>query len=150
MPVGWRVAKKRYPAYDGSGAMRSGARWNSPGQPVVYAADTYPSAILEILAHALRPRTLPGAHHAVRIEFSVNIVESMAVEDVPGWDAKDSAAALAFGDRWLAERRSAVLAVPALTCRPIGRVLMINPLHPDAPQIAVSAPFDVEWDERLF
>jgi RES domain-containing protein len=150
MQTGWRVAKKRHPVYDGTGAFLQGGRWNSPGRPVIYAADSFAGAILEILAHALRPRTLPGAHHAVRIEISDDLIETLDSADLPGWDEKDSAEALRYGDSWLAEQRSPVLVVPAVPSRPVGRLLVINPLHPDAGRIGVSAPFDVPWDERLF
>lgn len=148
--LAWRVAKARHPIYDGTGAMIAGARWNSGGRPVIYAADSYAGALLEILAHVQRPRTLPGPHHAVRIEIPEALVEVVDPADLPRWDAKDSPAARAFGDRWLSEQRSAVLVVPSVPCQPDGRNVLINPHHPDASQIRVSAPFDVPWDERLF
>jgi RES domain-containing protein len=150
MPVAWRIAKKRHAVYDGTGAMRVGARWNSPGRAVIYAADTFAGAILEILAHALRPRTLPGRHHAVRIDVPEPLVEVLDPASLPGWEAKNSAPALQFGDRWLDEQRSAVLLVPSVPSRPVGRTVLINPAHTDAARLVVSKAFDVPWDERLF
>lgn len=148
--VAWRVCKARFPPFDGTGAMLRGARWNSRGRPVVYAADTFAGALLEILAHALRPRTLPGPHHAVRIEVPDALVETLDPAAIPGWEAKGSPQARAFGDRWLEEARSAALVVPAVPCRPVGTNVLVNPEHPDAGRIVVSEPFDVPWDERLF
>jgi RES domain-containing protein len=116
----------------------------------MYASDTFAGAILEILAHALRPRTLPGSHHAARIEIPDDAVEVLDANSLPGWEQRDSAEALGFGDRWLEDRRSAVLIVPSVPSRPIGRTVLINPLHPDAERITVSSAFDVPWDERLF
>jgi len=145
----WRVCKARYAPFDGTGALLYGARWNSPGRPVVYAADSFAGALLEILAHSLRPRTLPGPHHAVRIEAPDELVEVLDPAALPGWEAKGSAAALAFGDAWLREGRSAVLVVPAVPSRPVGRNVLVNPTHPDAGRITVSEPFPVPWDERL-
>jgi RES domain-containing protein len=150
MPTAWRVAKKRHPAYDGTGAFLHGGRWNSPGRPVIYAADSFAGAILEVLAHVLRPRTLPGPHHAVRIEIPADLIEILDQGILPGWDERDSPEALRFGDAWLGELRSPVLAVPAVPCRPVGRLFVINPLHAAASGIDVSDPFDVPWDERLF
>jgi RES domain-containing protein len=150
MPTAWRVSKQRHPPYDGTGALLRGGRWSSPGRPVIHAADSFAGAILEILAHALRPRTLPGPHHAVRIDVPAGLVEVLDPGDLPGWDERGSPGAVGFGDAWLAELRSAALAVPALPCRPVGRLLLINPRHPDSARIVVSAPFDVPWDERLF
>ncbi|MEZ5330955.1 MAG: RES domain-containing protein [Thermoanaerobaculia bacterium] len=148
--LAWRIAKVRYPPYDGTGAMLAGARWSSAGREVIYASDSFAGAILEQLVHALRPRTLPGPHHGVRIDIPDALIERLDAEQLPGWDARDSPAALSFGDRWLDERRSAVLVVPAVPSRPIGRTVAINPQHPDAARIAVSEPFPVPWDERLF
>jgi RES domain-containing protein len=150
MAVAWRVAKKRHPVYDGAGAMRMGGRWNSPGRAVIYGADSFAGALLEILTHALRPRTLPGAHHAARLDVPDDLIEALEPEALPGWEAKGSPEARAFGDRWLAERRSAVLVVPAVPSRPVGRIVMVNPLHPDAGRILVTDPFDVRWDEGFF
>jgi RES domain-containing protein len=130
---------------------RVGARWNSSGRSVIYAADSFAGSLLEILAHSFRPRALPGRHHAVRIE----IPDELAVEGVdpamlPDWDSPDSRAARERGDAWLDAGRTAVLVVPALPAHPIGRNLLINPSHPDARRIRVSEPFPVPWDERLF
>lgn len=150
MVVGWRVCKTRHAPFDGQGARLYGARWNSAGAPVIYGADSFAGAILEILVHALRPRTLPGPHHAVRIEVEDGLVEELAASALAGWDQPHSALAREFGDRWLRERRSPALLVPALPSRPVGRNLLINPLHPAARAIVVSEPFAVPWDERLF
>lgn len=148
--VAWRICKARFAPFDGTGAMLRGARWNSPGRPVVYAADSFAGALLELLAHALRPRTLPGPHHAVRIEIPDAAVEVLDPAALPGWDAKGSPEARAFGDRWLEEARSPALVVPAVPARPVACNVLLNPMHPDAARISVSEPFEVPWDERLF
>ena len=150
MQIAWRVAKRRHAPFDGTGAMLNGGRWSSPGRRVVYAADTYAGAILEILAHTLHPRTLPGPHHAVRIEFPEDVIEMLTAEALPGWETKGSYEALEFGDQWLETGRTAVLIVPSVPSRPIGRTVLINPDHPDASRLVVSEPFAVPWDERLF
>ncbi len=147
--LAWRIAKRRHGPFDGEGAGLHGGRWSSAGWALIYAADTYAGAILEVLAHALRPRTLPGPHHAVRIEIPDELIEKLEPEALPGWEAKESPEAREFGDQWLAEARSAVLVVPAVTSRPIGRNVLINPAHGEFGRIAVSDPFDVEWDEHV-
>jgi RES domain-containing protein len=45
----YRIADGRHPLFDGTGAALFGARWNSPGKPVIYAASTYSGALVEIL-----------------------------------------------------------------------------------------------------
>ena len=70
MLLAWRLTPPAFAEkLDGEGNRMTGARWNSPGRAVVYASDTYAGAILEIIAHSLRPRTLPGPHHAVQIDI---------------------------------------------------------------------------------
>lgn len=150
MLVAWRICKTRHPPFDATGARLRGARWNSPGHAVIYAADSFAGALLELLAHALRPRTLPGPHHAVRIEIPDDAVEALDPAALPGWEERDSPAARDFGDHWLREARSAALLVPSLPSRPVGRTVLIAPAHRDHARITVSPPFAVPWDERLF
>lgn len=146
----WRICKTRHPPYDGTGALLHGGRWSSAGRAVIYASDSFAGAIVEILAHGLRPRTLPGPHHAVSIEIPEGLIEEVEPQALPGWDERESPAARSFGDRWLAERRSAVLVAPSVPSRPVGRTVVIDSRHPAASRIQVSEPFAVPWDERLF
>ena len=145
----FRVCKARYDPWDPGGAAVHGGRWHSAGRGVIYASDSYAGAILEILAHSLRPRTLPGAHHAMRIEIPDQLVEFLDESRLPGWLARESADARGFGDQWLDSARSVALVVPSLPARPVGRTVVINPAHPDAALLMRGAPFAGPWDERL-
>lgn len=150
MPTVYRLAKRRYPVYDGSGAALEGARWNSPGRALIYASEHYATALLEKLVHAGRTQ-LPGMHHAAAIDIPDDLpAELFDPAAVPGWDAEDSGPARLYGDAWHAASRTAVLIVPSLPGQPVERNFVINPAHPDAPRIAVRPPFDVVWDGRLF
>jgi RES domain-containing protein len=150
MPTVYRLAKRRYRVYDGSGAALEGARWNSPGRLLIYTSEHYATAILEQLVHAGRT-LLPGAHHASAIEIPDDLpVEELDPRKAPGWDAEDSATARNYGDEWHSEGRTAVLIVPSLPGQPVERNFIINPGHPDAARIRVMPPFDVTWDGRLF
>jgi RES domain-containing protein len=150
LPTVYRLAKRRYPVYDGTGAALEGARWNSPGRLLIYASEHYATAILEKLVHAGRT-TLPGAHHAAAIQIPDNVsIELFDPGVVPGWDAEESAAARAFGDGWHTAQRTAVLVVPSLPGQPVERNFIINPAHPDSARISVLPSFDVVWDGRLF
>jgi RES domain-containing protein len=150
MLVAWRACKRKYHPWDGAGAEHAGGRWNSPGRPVIYAADSFAGSLLEILAHSARPRTLPGPHHAISIEIPDALIERLEPGDLAGWHLRDSRPARAFGDAWLDAARSAVLVVPALPSRPVGRAVLVNPRHPAADRIRPGRPFAVPWDERLF
>ena len=52
MSTVYRLAKRKYPVFDGTGAALEGARWNSPGRLLVYCSEHYATAILEKLIHA--------------------------------------------------------------------------------------------------
>jgi RES domain-containing protein len=151
MPIAYRTTKARHPVYDGTGAALVGGRWNSPGRTVIYCADSFAGTILEILAHANRPLRVPGPHHAARIEIPADLpVEILNEAALPGWNDDDGAVSRDFGDRWIAEARTAVLSVPAATARPFGRNLVINPAHPDAGRITAGVSVPIEWDQRIF
>src|SRR5580704_7008427 len=145
----FRIADRRHKVFDGRGAALHGGRWNSPGRRVIYAAETYAGAMLEILAHANIGQP-PKTHVWIEILIGKNVrIEEVRPRDVPGWAAPDQRASRAFGDRWYDERRSAVLLVPSLVARPDHHVA-INQDHPDIRKIRATAPQPVIWDRRLF
>jgi RES domain-containing protein len=150
LPIVYRLAKRRYPVYDGSGAALEGARWNSPGRFLIYTSEHYATAVLEKLVHAGRTQ-LPGAHHAAAIEIPDDLAsEEFDPAAVPGWQLEDSPSARAYGDSWHQAGRTAVLIVPSIPGQPIERNFIINPAHPAAGRIRVRPSFDVVWDGRLF
>jgi len=145
----YRIADRRHPLLDGSGALLFGARWNSPGRRVVYASLTFAGAMLEVLAHTgigRVPRTL--AWIEITVPPGVSVEEADA-EAIPGWDGPGFAASRAFGDRWYDQRRSAVLLVPSVVTR-VERNALLHQEHPGFPRIRASEPRAVRWDERLF
>ena len=146
----FRIADRRFPIFDGTGARLVGGRWNSPGRPVIYAAETFAGAVLEILVHANVGR-VPKTHALVEISIPDDVVsENLTPEMLPGWDAEDQIPSRAYGDQWLEERRAAVLVVPSLVTRGRERNILLNPEHPAFKNIAASKPQDMVWDERLF
>jgi RES domain-containing protein len=48
----YRIADRRHKIFDGEGAATFGGRWNSPGRRVIYAAQAYAGAMLEVLVNA--------------------------------------------------------------------------------------------------
>lgn len=146
----YRIADKRHPVWDGSGAALVGGRWNSPGRPAIYGSLSYACAMLEILAHAGIGR-IPSTQQFVVVDVPASVsVERRDAGMLPdGWDIEDSAAARSFGDAWLASGRSLVLVVPSVVAR-LEFNAVINPAHPDFRRLLVSAPEAVVWDGRLF
>jgi len=145
----YRIADRRHKIFDGEGAAMLGGRWNSPGRRVIYAAETYAGAMLEVLANANIGR-MPK--HQVWIE--ILIAEDVSVEEaderaVRRWDAPDQRASRMFGDKWYDESRSTVLIVPSTVVR-AERNVVINQEHPGFQKLRATAPKPVVWDERLF
>ena len=147
--LAYRIADGRHPLFDGTGALLYGARWSSPGRPVIYAATTYAGAMLEVLVHAGIGR-VPRHTKWIEIQIPAGVSRECPDLDVlDGWDDEDCLASRAFGDAWLAEQRSAVLLVPSVVTRR-ERNLLINPAHPDFRRIVATEPLAVDWDRRLF
>ena len=144
------IADRRFPIFDGTGAQRLGGRWNSPGHAVIYAAETFSGALLEVLVHANLGR-VPRTQAVVEIAIPDLLpIETISARHLAGWNAPDPVVSRAFGDRWLSERRTAVLRVPSVATGGREQNVLLNPAHPDFAVIAASAPEPVIWDERLF
>jgi RES domain-containing protein len=145
----YRIADRRRKIFDGQGAALIGGRWNSPGRRVIYAAETYAGAMLEVLVHANIGK-IPKTHSWIEILVGKGVrIEEVYPADVPSWDAPDQRASRRFGDRWYDERRTAVLLVPSIVAR-AERNLAINQEHSEFKRIRATAPKPVIWDQRLF
>jgi RES domain-containing protein len=145
----YRIADRRRKIFDGYGAAFMGGRWNSPGRRVIYAAETYAGAMLEVLVHANIGK-LPKTHSWIEILIRKGVrIEEVHPADIPGWDAPDQRASRRYGDKWYDEARTAVLVVPSIVARP-ERNIAINQEHPEFRRIRATAPQPVIWDARLF
>jgi len=144
----YRIADHRHRIFDGAGAASFGGRWNSPGRRVIYAAETYAGAMLEVLAHSNIGR-IPRSHSWIGIMIGRGVkVEELNAADLRSWNVADQRASRGYGDRWYDEGRTAVLIVPSVLARP-ERNIAINQEHPDFARIRATAPKPVDWDERL-
>ena len=124
--------------------MIHGARWTSPGRRVIYAAETYAGALLEILVHA--SGSVPKSQGYIEIEIPSGLsIEEITQDDVPRWDSPSFEATRAFGDRWYDERRTPVLIVPSVVTQ-VERNVLINQEHPEFPLVRASQGVPVRWD----
>ena len=146
----YRIADRRFPMLDGAGASRFGARWNSPGRPVVYAAETFAGAMLELLVH-VGPDRLPTDQVYVEIRVPDQAASERFDElSVIEMQVKGQEYTRRLGDLWLKESRSPVLIVPNVVTNGVESNILLNPLHPDFFQIEVGESKTVIWDSRLF
>jgi RES domain-containing protein len=136
----------RYPIFSGDGAALSDGRWHARGQRVIYASRHYSTAMLEKLVHF--NGLLPPNQHFIEIAVSASVAyETVTKDSLAGWT--DPEIARAFGERWIVEKRSAVLIVPSMVAR-MEENAVLNCAHPDFSRIETGLEYPVWWDDRLF
>jgi RES domain-containing protein len=147
---GYRIGDPNgeHPIYSSAGSKLFPGRWNDSDHPVIYASEHYSTAMLEKLTHG--SGRLPPNQHFIEIAIPPGVSYEVVTKDLlPGWEAKDCAAARAYGVKWRAERRSVLLIVPSVVAR-MENNFVINEDHPDARRITTGLHQPVWWDARLF
>ena len=151
MVSGWRIVRAgRAPtAFTGEGPGRYGGRWNSPGVRVVYVSEYQSTAALEVFANRM-PFILEEEYKAFHLQWPDDLTENLPLKQLPeNWRIHPpSREARQIGDRWVKERRSAVLALPSAVS-PADTNFLLNPEHPDFKRIRIAPPIDFEFDPRL-
>jgi len=123
-----------------------GGRWNPVGLPAAYASPHRALAALEYLVHVDRD-IVPDDLVFSEIAFEDTDVE--AATPPADWDIVGSPSAVAYGERWLREGRSLVLAVPSVVLS-AELNYVINPRHPRASTLVVSPTLEpFVYDARL-
>jgi RES domain-containing protein len=147
----WRIFKPKFAAvaFTGEGARRYAGRWNCKGTAVVYVADSLALAALEMLVH-LQARQVLACYLVAPVRFAESLVRDLDRRRLPAdWRSDPAPAALqALGDRWVDERRSAVLRVPSAVIETENNYLL-NPAHRDFAKIRVGAARPCRFDVRL-
>ena len=148
--IAYRIADARHPIFDPTGAMLYGGRWNSVGQQVIYAAESYAGAMLEVLVHA-NLSLPPKNHRVVRITIPDSVkIETLQPLALANWASDNLIVSREFGDTWLKQMRTAVLIVPSVVTEGRENNILFNPLHPQFSQILASEPELIHWDVRFF
>ena len=141
MSIGWRICRAPFADLSGEGARLYGGRWNQPGLPLVYLAETAALAVLEVRVHLdLAPDLLPNDYVLSEVSLA-----GLPVERVTELPADTSA----FGTDWLRSGRSPVLSVPSLII-PESRNLLLNPAHPQAAGARITGSRAFHFDRRLW
>ncbi|MES2913799.1 MAG: RES family NAD+ phosphorylase [Pseudomonadota bacterium] len=143
----WRLTEaKHLPGLDGEGARLWGGRWNSVGEPVVYASDSLALAALEVLVHLPRIERQKGslpAYLAVGMDVSDDLIHDPG--HPPGIPSEDTQV---LGDAWLRAASSLALSVPSRVI-PLERNVLLNPRHPAIAGIAIAVTEPFVFDDRL-
>jgi len=151
----WHIAVEApgYAANDlnGTGAQITGGRWNSMGTPMLYCSANIALATLETLSF-IRTGSLPFNRYLIRIQVPDAVWELKEVlSPLPGgWDAIPSGlTSRKTGDRWIADKRSPLLAVPSVIV-PDEYNVLINPTHPAVRRIVATTVRRWVYDARFF
>lgn len=137
-----------WPIFDATGSTIAPGRWNTPGSPMIYAAEHFSTALLEKLVHG--SGRLPPNQHYIEITIPRGLsYEVFSPAALPGWDTMPATVSKGFGEAWCLERRSTILIVPSVVAR-LDNNILINPQHPEFTSITTSLHKPVFWDSRLF
>jgi RES domain-containing protein len=151
MASGWRIvrASRAGTAFTGEGPWRYGGRWNSPGIRIVYISEHQSTAAFEVFANRV-PFILDEKYKAFRLEWPDNLTKIFPLKKLPAnWRiSPPQIETMEIGDRWVQERRSAVLALPS-TISPADTNFLLNPEHRDFRRIRIHPPIDYDFDPRL-
>ena len=132
------------------GGLYASGRWHSRGRPIVYCSQNPATALLETLVHLeIDAEDRPERFQVLKIEAPDGISREMVRgEELPEDWASEPAVTRGVGDRWLAERRSALLEVPSVLVPETWNVVL-NPAHPEMTQFKVVAVYHHAFDVRL-
>lgn len=144
----WRISN--YADLSGQGGLRAPARWHNKGKPIVYAADSPASALLEILVRLELAGldALPETYRLLTIEVPDDLVVHALERNAlhPDWRTRPDLTRVA-GDAWLHAADSALLAVPGAIV-PFTQNFLINPAHPHAKYLRVMSHAPYPFDAR--
>ncbi|WP_017732479.1 RES family NAD+ phosphorylase [Nafulsella turpanensis] len=149
----YRFSRKEHGGdLSGKGAELFGGRWNSKGVPVVYTAENRALAVTEMIAYA-PPGFIPEG-------YVLNIIEAPDIETTPceikpeilpeGWKRyPHGKETKTLGDSLLKAKECLLIKVPSALVQGEFNYLL-NPLHPDFPQVKVLEVLPFNFNERLF
>jgi len=149
MTTFWRISE--YADLSGEGGRLGAGRWHTQGRPVVYLTESTASAMLERLVHLLNDEDgeLPAFYQLLEVS-APDEIEIRRLNTLAPTDWRESLAISQHqGNTWLASRESALALVPSAIV-PHTWNYLLNPLHPEAAQIAIQSATRERFDNRLF
>ncbi len=143
----WRISKKGHGKANPNG---TGAhRWNRPGAPIIYAAESRALAVLEMLGH-LERKELLGAYLLIEIALEESLVQTIDQAALPrNWRQDPPPAELKeVGDDWLRKADCPVLRVPSALL-PEEHNFLLNTEHANFPRLKFGEPVAFRFDQCL-
>jgi RES domain-containing protein len=106
--------------------------------------------VLDPTSVGLQQSSVLASYSLISARLDEASIEALPMSSLPaGWrNHPPSEESQAIGDRWVAERRSAVLRVPSAIIE-VESNYLLNPGHPEFGRITISAPVPFAFDARL-
>jgi RES domain-containing protein len=147
----WRLCGSKYlaTAFSGMGGMYAARRWNEKGNLIIYTATSRALAAMEYFVN-LEPNQAPDDLVMLEAHVPDVLIEQLDIARLPrNWYENDNRKCLQLGTGWLKSRSSVGLKVPSVPVRGDWNVLL-NPAHPDFPQVTITSQHPFFYDERMF
>jgi RES domain-containing protein len=148
----FRLSRQRYAStISGKGAALKGARWNSIGVEIIYAASNRSLAMAEVAVH-FTLATLPADYMMVTIYIPDDIsLKKLNAGNLPThWNTfPHPMSTQLIGDQFIADNQHCVLQIPSSVTQGDYN-LLINPGHPDFKRIKIIVIEKFPFDKRIF
>jgi RES domain-containing protein len=149
----WRICRSKHEAsaFTGTGAEKTGGRWNFKGHPMVYASENSSLAALELFVH-VSPGIIPDDLISIRgkLPDSISMVEIVESDLPNNWREYPAPEELqTIGTDWLRGVKSLVLVVPS-AINPQEKNILLNPSHPEMKKLKVETSQPFQFDPRMF
>ena len=151
--IHYRFSRKEWGGdLSGKGAEMYGGRWNSKGVPVLYCSESRALAITEIIAYT-PPGLIPEGYvlNIIEAPDNLGLLHIIPPESLPDHWKKypHGKETKALGDALLKAKKHLLLKVPSALVQGEHNYL-INPLHPEFPQVKLLEVLPFNFNERLF
>lgn len=137
-------------ALSGEGARKYGARWNSPGRPMVYLGESRALCALEMLVHLTSPLSRTKPFRLVEVHIPARSISDYPRSILPeNWrKSPPNKLTMEIGDDWLSAGSQLALRIPSVII-PEETNILLNPHHPDFKKIQTSESSNFSFDHRL-
>lgn len=148
----FRLSREKYAStLSGKGAAMKGARWNSAGVKMIYAASNRSLAMAEVSVH-LTLATLPDDYMMVTIYMPDDIsIQKLSEKDLPtDWNTfPHPNTTQAVGDKFIFDNKHCILQIPSAVTKGDYNFL-INPHHAEFQGIKIIDTVNFPFDRRIF
>jgi RES domain-containing protein len=140
--------------FTGLGASyKDGARWNLPGYPVIYFAQSAAVAMLEVANYLPSPRLVPPTYRLAQyqiedVDYDILLNKSLPVD----WNTyPHSHSTQQIGTEWLKQNKKVLILLPSAAV-PAGleKIALFNPNHPDAKKLTLVDSIKPIYSPNMF